>query len=79
MEDRCFILGNGPSLKKTNLALLENEYTFGLNRIYLLFDQLGFSTTYYVAVNHLVIEQCANEIIKEYIAPNLLIGKHANC
>ncbi|MCI0437262.1 MAG: DUF115 domain-containing protein [Gemmatimonadetes bacterium] len=59
---RCFIIGNGPSLKQTDLSLLRNEITFGLNRIYLLFDELGFATTYYVAINALVIEQCAREI-----------------
>ena len=42
---RCFIIGNGPSLKNTDLALLENEVTFGLNRIYLLFSKMGFCTT----------------------------------
>jgi hypothetical protein len=60
--ERCFILGSGPSLRQTDLSLLENEVTFGLNRIYLLFDQMGFSTTYLVSVNRLVIEQCAQEI-----------------
>ena len=60
--ERCFIIGNGPSLRNTNLSLLKGEVTFGMNRIYLLFDQLGFVTTYYVAVNKLVIEQCAREI-----------------
>lgn len=59
---RCFILGNGPSLRKTDLSLLENEITFGLNRIYLLFPELGFSTTYFTSVNTLVLEQCATEI-----------------
>ena len=60
--ERCFIIGNGPSLNRMDLTLLRNEFTFGMNRIYLLFDQLGFSTTYYVCVNSLVIEQCAHEI-----------------
>ncbi len=60
--ERCFIIGNGPSLRKTDLSLLRDEATFGLNRIYMLFDELAFSTTYYVAVNRLVIEQCAHEI-----------------
>lgn len=60
--DRCFILGNGPSLKKTDLSLLRDEYTFGLNRIYLLFPEIGFTTTYFVAINTLVIEQCSAEI-----------------
>jgi len=59
---RCFIIGNGPSLNKMDLSLLRNEITFGLNRIYLLFDKIGFSTTYYVSVNGLVIKQCAKEI-----------------
>lgn len=59
---RCFIIGNGPSLAKTDLSLLNNEFTFGMNRIYLLFDELGFTTSYYVSVNSLVIEQFADDI-----------------
>jgi len=59
---RAFIIGNGPSLKQTNLSKLNNEFTFGLNRIYLLFPELGFSTTYFVSINDLVIEQCADEV-----------------
>ncbi len=60
--DRCFIIGNGPSLKKMDLGPLRGEVTFGLNRIYLLFPKLGHETTYLVAVNRLVIEQCAEEL-----------------
>ena len=61
-NERCFIIGNGPSLNRTDLTRLRNEATFGLNRIYLLFGKLGFETTYHVCVNRLVIEQCAREI-----------------
>lgn len=60
--ERCFILGNGPSLKMTDLSLLREEFTFGLNRIYLLYPELGFTTSYYVAINSLVIEQCCDDI-----------------
>jgi hypothetical protein len=60
---RAFIIGNGPSLKQTDLSRLRNEYTFGLNRIYLLFPELGFQTTYFVTVNDLVIEQCRDDIL----------------
>jgi hypothetical protein len=60
--ERCFIIGNGPSLNDTDLTLLRGERTFGLNRIYLLFPKLGFSTTYFVCVNPLVIQQCASDI-----------------
>ena len=61
-DQRCFIIGNGPSLKRTDLTRLEDEYTFGLNRIYLMFPELGFATTYFLSVNNLVIEQSADEI-----------------
>jgi hypothetical protein len=59
---RCFIIGNGPSLKNTDLSKLKDEYTFGMNRIYLMFPGLGFTTTYFASINDLVIEQCAEEI-----------------
>jgi len=59
---RCFIIGNGPSLRKTDLSLLKDEITFGMNRIYLLFPELGFPTTLYACINTLVIDQCAEEI-----------------
>ncbi len=60
---RCFIIGNGPSLKQTDLSRLQGEYTFGMNRIYLLFPDLGFTTTFFLSVNDLVIEQCASDIL----------------
>lgn len=60
--ERCFILANGPSLNLMQLSSLRNEITFGMNRIYLLFDQLGFSTTYFSCVNDLVLEQFAEDI-----------------
>lgn len=59
---RCFLIGNGPSLKQTDLSKLKGEFTLGTNRIYLAFPELGFTTSYYTSVNDLVIEQCAQEI-----------------
>lgn len=60
---RAFIIGNGPSLKQTDLSKLKNEFTFGMNRIYLLFPELGFHTTYFCATNDLVIEQFHEDIL----------------
>lgn len=62
--ERCFVIGNGPSLRRTDLSRLDGEITFGMNRIYLMFDELGFGTSYYVSVNELVIEQCAEDIAR---------------
>lgn len=59
---RCFIIGNGPSLNQTDISKLQGEYTFGMNRIYLAFPEWGFTTAYYLSVNDLVIEQCQQEI-----------------
>jgi hypothetical protein len=61
-NQRGFIIGNGPSLRQTDLTKLQGELTFGLNRIYLLFPELGFPTTYLVSVNDLVLEQCVTEM-----------------
>jgi len=71
---RCVIIGNGPSLNKMDLSFLENEITFGMNRIFLLFDTWKFRPTYYVSVNPLVIEQSAEEILK-IDAPKFLSHK----
>lgn len=62
---RCFILGNGPSLNKTNLALLKDEFTIGLNRIYLKFPEMGFSTNALCCVNELVLQQFGNDILAQ--------------
>jgi len=59
---RCFIIGNGPSLNRTDLSLLKNEITFGSNRIYLMQKRNGFLPTYYVSVNPHVIRQFADDI-----------------
>ena len=75
---RCFIIGNGPSLKKTDLSRLRDEYTFGLNRIYLLFPELGFSTTYFVSFNRLVIEQFADEIAANVTVPKFTTWENSD-
>jgi hypothetical protein len=59
---RAFIIGNGPSLRDTDLSQLRDDFTFGLNRIYLMFPTLGFPTSCLVSVNDLVVEQCAREM-----------------
>jgi hypothetical protein len=62
--ERCVIIGNGPSLKNTDVSKLKNEFTFGMNRIYLAFDEWGFKTDFLVCVNSLVIEQVYQDFQK---------------
>lgn len=60
--DRCFVLGNGPSLAKTDLSKIGSATTFGLNRIFLLSESAGFRPDYFVCMNGLVLEQSRDEI-----------------
>ena len=60
--ERCFIIGNGPSLKNTDLKKLRSEFTIGMNRFYLAFEEMGFPTSILLTVNDLVIEQCAEDL-----------------
>ncbi|MDE3184134.1 MAG: DUF115 domain-containing protein [Bacteroidota bacterium] len=69
----CFIIGNGPSLNKTNLSLLNDFYVFGLNKIHLIFDKHPLDLTYHVAANPLVIDQTKEELKNNiYNCPSFL-------
>lgn len=59
---RCFIIGNGPSLNKINLKLLKDEYTFGMNAIYINYENMGFYPNYYAVEDVFVAEDRCNEI-----------------
>ena len=46
--ERCFVIGNGPSLRKEDLERLKNEYTFGSNDIFMSYDKVDWRASYYV-------------------------------
>jgi hypothetical protein len=52
---KAVIVCNGPSLLKSDLSLLGGVFTFGLNKINLLFDKSNFRPSCIVAVNPFVI------------------------
>lgn len=45
--ERCFIIGTGPSLNKTNMGLLKDETLFGVNTLYRGLPQWGLRCRYY--------------------------------
>ena len=61
-RERCFIVGNGPSINRTDLSKLKGEVTFGVNSIFLKYDESDFRPTFYVVEDHLVAEDRAREI-----------------
>lgn len=60
--ERCFIVGNGPSLTIDDLESLKNEYCFGMNRIYYLFNKTQWRPSMYVSFDLDVIAKEAAEV-----------------
>lgn len=46
--ERCFIIGNGPSLSASDLELIKNEITFSCNKIYNILGKTDWKPYYYV-------------------------------
>ena len=57
---KAVILCNGPSLNEIDFNLLNNTFTFGLNKINLLFERSDFRPKFIVSCNPYVIEQNAH-------------------
>jgi len=74
--NRIFVMGNGPSMNKTPLHLLKNEYTFGVNRIYLLFDRIDWRPSFYTAFDLRVVPDNKNEINALDIQYKFFATKH---
>lgn len=66
--ERCFIIGNGPSLNKHDLSLIENEFTFGVNSFYYKTRETGFRPYFYVVEDSSVMKENIKEI-RDYHAP----------
>lgn len=62
---RCFIIGNGPSLRKEDLEILNNEITFASHGIYYLFKETDWRPTFYCAQDAKLICERYREIEAE--------------
>ncbi|HEX8023210.1 6-hydroxymethylpterin diphosphokinase MptE-like protein [Mucilaginibacter sp.] len=76
--ERCFIIGNGPSLNNIDLTKLKDEYTFGVNAIYLNYEKMNFHPTFYVLEDYAVAEDRADEINNYNEAEYKFIGYFLN-
>lgn len=54
---RCFVVGNGPSLNDIDMTLLKDEITFGSNRCYLGYDKWDLQFTYWGVEDRLQVEE----------------------
>lgn len=63
--ERCVIIGNGPSLLRTDLSRIRHLPTFGMNKIHLHKEAMGFTPTYHVTVNPYVMQQGRGGIMSQ--------------
>lgn len=59
---RCFFIGNGPSLRAEDLTKLHEagETAFSFNRIYNIFDQTPWRPNYYISQDEKMLAGCAD-------------------
>ncbi len=62
--ERCFIVGNGPSLTMKDLDMLHRhqEICFGTNKIYHAFSHTAWRPDYFIAQDRLMLKQHAIEL-----------------
>lgn len=59
--ERCFIIGNGPSLTADDLELLKNEICFASNRIYEIYNKTKWRPKYYAISDGNIVKEIAEE------------------
>lgn len=59
---RCFVIGNGPSLRAEDLTVLHahREITFAFNRIYNIFEATPWRPTFYISQDEKMLSGCAD-------------------
>jgi len=62
VNNRAFVIANGPSLTLNDIEKIRNEITFAANKIWLMFNQTQWRPRYYVVVDKLMMEQNYLEI-----------------
>lgn len=61
---RCFLIGNGPSLRAEDLTRLHEagEITFAFNRVYNIFEQTPWRPTFYISQDEKMLAGCADVV-----------------
>ena len=73
--DRCFIVATGPSLTMSDLELIKDEITFGMNSITKIFNKTDWRPTYYGIQDRQVYEKMEKSILEYYrTADNIFVA-----
>jgi len=62
--ERCFLIGTGPSLNKTDFSLIQDEVLFGVNRLYEGFDRFNIRCRYMALGD----EQLFDDIYRHFLS-----------
>lgn len=81
---RCFIVATGPSMTMNDLRKLKNEYTFGMNSLCKVFDEVGWETTFFGIQDLRVYKKMYNDLglVKKsimFIGDNIKDIKQIKC
>lgn len=68
-NERCFLIGTGPSLRAADLDLIQREYAFGCNMLYKLYDQTDWRPTYYCMTDRVYAKHQSQEMVKYVDVP----------
>ena len=66
---RCFLIGNGPSLNGHDLDLLKDEFTFGTNMVYKIFDQTEWRPTFHCVSDSIYASKLGTELSEKVKSP----------
>lgn len=66
---RCFLIGNGPSLTAEDLNLLKEEYTFGTNMVYKIFDNTEWRPSFHCVSDTIYASKLGTELSQKVKAP----------
>lgn len=80
--ERCFIIGNGPSLCVEDLDALQGEYTFASNRIFTLYNRTDWRPTFFAAQDEEVIRSIRpqlQEAVRQSEAAFLPMAMYGSC
>ena len=69
----AFIIGNGPSLAKTNLDLLEGKLSYACNNIHLIYPKTKWRPTHYVRIEDPPV-LASGELWYESVIYHLIMG-----
>ncbi|MBO5488953.1 MAG: DUF115 domain-containing protein [Eubacterium sp.] len=67
--ERCFLIGNGPSLNGHDLDLLKDECTFGTNMVYKIFDQTEWRPTFHCVSDSIYASKLGSELSEKVRSP----------